>query len=299
MTIGYLIVFFVCILGAIKGYCGKKVSAVAVGYRNSLLATTLRMVLCAITGFLFSVLTEGFSCLTVSKETLLCALFAAFAMDTCVLTWLEAVRNDSYMMISVFEMLSSVIPIALCGILYGEAVRPIQWVGTALLVAATVIMLSFSADTFGKLKASSFIMPILFCLTNGLHLFSSRLFIYAGTSDTNAAFNLYTYVFAALLAWLFLLFINHASDGKTDDRPMIKRIFIPVLIMAIALFFSSFLQTEASKLLLSAQMYPFKQGVALLMSIAMSVLFFGEKLTKKSVIGSIMAFAGLLMVNVL
>ena len=69
--------------------------------------------------------------------------------------------------------------------------------------------------------------------------------------------------------------------------------------MAISLFTASYFKTLAANELDAALVYPLNQGSSLIISALMAALFFKEKINLKAVIGIILAFIGLLTINVL
>ena len=73
-----------------------------------------------------------------------------------------------------------------------------------------------------------------------------------------------------------------------------------IAVMALCLFCHSYFQTLATAVFgMSSQvMYPLLKGGSLVFSTAMAALFFGEKLTKRSLFGIVTAFGGLLFINV-
>lgn len=73
-----------------------------------------------------------------------------------------------------------------------------------------------------------------------------------------------------------------------------------IAVMALCLFCHSYFQTLATAVFgMSSQvMYPLLKGGSLVFSTAMAALFFGEKLTKRSALGIVTAFLGLLFINV-
>ena len=72
-----------------------------------------------------------------------------------------------------------------------------------------------------------------------------------------------------------------------------------VAVMAICLFLNSYFKTLAAERLDSAILYPLNQGLALMLSMLMASVFFGEKITVRCVIGLCSAFVGLLIINLL
>jgi multidrug transporter EmrE-like cation transporter len=69
--------------------------------------------------------------------------------------------------------------------------------------------------------------------------------------------------------------------------------------MALCLFANSYFKTLAAARLDAVLMYPLNQGAALILSSAMASLLFREKLTAKAIAGIVLAFAGLVIINLL
>jgi multidrug transporter EmrE-like cation transporter len=116
-----------------------------------------------------------------------------------------------------------------------------------------------------------------------------------------AVFNFYTYVFsAAVLGIFFAIFsIKEKAQGQSSGSHGLKRIFGYIAVMSICLFANSYFKTKAAGFLDSAQLYPLNQGMALMLSSAMSAVLFHERLTVKCILGLVISFAGLIIINVL
>jgi len=71
------------------------------------------------------------------------------------------------------------------------------------------------------------------------------------------------------------------------------------IVMAAALILNSYFKTLAASDLSSAQLYPLNQGAGLILSSLMAHFLFRERLTKKAVVGIALAFAGLMIMNML
>ncbi len=111
-----------------------------------------------------------------------------------------------------------------------------------------------------------------------------------------SVFNLYTYLFAALaLALFFGLF---SQKEKIEFQKENTRAAIAyLLIMAVALTANSYFKTAAATYLDSVRLYPINQAAALILSTLMATLFFKEKLTVKAVIGIVLSFVALMLMN--
>ena len=69
--------------------------------------------------------------------------------------------------------------------------------------------------------------------------------------------------------------------------------------MAVMLFLKSYFMTFAAIHLESVVLYPLSTGLGLVLSAAMSSIFFGEKLKARCVVGMVLAFASLIIINLL
>lgn len=81
-------------------------------------------------------------------------------------------------------------------------------------------------------------------------------------------------------------------DGKQS-----KAAFFYVLVMAGALTAHSYFTTTAAFYLDSARLYPLSQGGVLVLSTLLATLFFKERLTAKAVLGILLPFVSLLLIN--
>ena len=160
-------------------------------------------------------------------------------------------------------------------------------------------MCSYSNTSIGKITFKSVMILLLTGIANGLCGFSQKLFVYNNSEVSNAAFNFYTYVFAAVTIVMCFVLIkeNHQEEGHS--KKLIKSTIVYIGIMAIFLFANSYFMTLAAKKLESALMYPLNQGAALILSTLMAVVFFREKLNAKCILGMGLTFAALLVINIL
>lgn len=298
---GYLFLFLSVLAGATKGFCGKKTSGYIKEERDAMLANTVRMCLCIIIGFLLLTFQSSLMQLKINRQTLFATLLSGISTSIFVVTWLLAVRKGAYMMMDVFLMMGIIIPLALSSVLFNEIVRPNQWIGLIILVAAVFIMCSYNNSIKEKMTVSSLILLIVCGITNGVADFSQKLFVKTVEGGSVAVFNFYTYVFSALI--LFLFYIFSGKNGKesisTPPATLIKKVGLYVLIMSICLFAYSYFKTLAAGILPSAQLYPLSQGAGLIIATFMSSIFFKEKLTVKCIIGVAMSFVALLIINLL
>ena len=298
---GYLYLGISLLSGAVKGYCGKKTSGCVNGYSGAMLANFIRMLLCV--GIGLAMIFIGGNQEMICPDGTLLAISAVSGISTSVFVvcWLISVKKGAYMMLDVFLMLGVLVPICFGRILFGEEIRSLQWLGILILILAAFIMCLYNNFIKEKISLSSFCMLVICGTANGVTDLMQKLFVKQLPKIPVPVFNFYTYLFsAAVLGAFFILF--HAKEkkkGETGETAGVKKMIGYIAVMSMCLFANSFFKTKAAVYLDSVQLYPLNQGLALALSTIMAAVLFHEKLTGKCVAGLMLAFAGLLCINVL
>lgn len=294
---GYMLLAVSLVAGTAKGYCGKKMGTFAQNTTSAVLLNWIRMALCAVFGALLLVIGKGIGQLTWDPKILILSALSGVSTSIFVITWIMAVRKSAYMLLDVFLMLGTLVPIVLSYFIFEERILPKQWLGLLVLVVAVVIMCSYNNSIKTGLNLSSLALLAVCGLSNGITDFLQKAFVKTVAGDALLVFNFYTYLFAAItLAILYLLF---SFKEKPRFENNVRGKYGYVFVMSVALIVNSFFKTKAAAYIDSAQLYPLNQGCALILSALMSAVIFREKLTLKAVVGIVTAFVGLLIINVL
>lgn len=300
---GYLFLALALAAGITKGYCGKKTSFAIKSNSDSMIINVLRMLACIFIGFALMAVQGDIASLRADGMMILICAMSGIASAAFVVSWLLSVKSGAYMMVEVFLLLGVLVPIVLCRIFFGEEIGIWQIVGMVILLAAIFIMCTYNVSLKGKMSIGAIALLILCGLSNGVADFSQKWFVQAYPKGSVAAFNFYTYVFAA--ATLFIAyFIFRAVDKKGENKPrspvaVVKPIIVYVIIMAVCLFANSYFKTVAAQHLDAVKLYPLNQGGAVILSLLMSALIFKEKINWKCIVGIVLAFVSLLMINLL
>lgn len=296
---GYLFLFIATFSGITKGYCGKKVSAYTKEYKSAMLSNSLRMLICILIGFFFVLIDGGIGQFRVDGKVLLISALSGVMTSSFVVTWLLSVRRGAYMMVDVFLTLGVTVPIILSGIFFNEAIHLNQIIGLIILFVAAFIMCSYNNEIKTKLTLPSFILLVLAGLSNGLADFSQKLFIKNAGTTLPSTFNFYTYVFSAITLILVFALSSRGEGSLKESVNAVKSSYVYIIIMAACLFLNSYFKTLAAKHLSSAELYPLNQGASLILATLMASIFFGEKIRPKCVVGIVLSFIGLIVMNVL
>ena len=204
--IGYLFLGIALLAGVTKGYCGKRISGKITTLADSALVNTVRMFLCIVIGLLLLLTQDGFSSIAISRTTFFISMLSGVCSALFVISWLFAVKQSAYMMVEVFLLVGTVIPIALSFLFFDEKIRPIQGVGLVILFVAVYIMSTYNVSIKGKMTARAMIPLIIAGAANGFADFSQKMFSRVDSGDSVSAFNLYTYVFAAAVLLILYIF---------------------------------------------------------------------------------------------
>ena len=296
---GYLFAFIGIFCGATKGFCGKKTSDYTSDLQRASYANFLRMLICILVGFVFSLAECGISGFNAPLEVILTAALSGIATSVFVISWLFAVRRGAYMLVDVFLTLGVILPIILSLIFYGEPIDKFDVIGFSLLLIATLVLFSYSNKAKQKVKLCDVLLLALSGLANGAVSFSQKMFIHSSSGTAASVFNFYTYIFSAFVLGICFVILNFKSEKKQEIKKTPLGIYVYIAIMALCLFGTSYFNTLAAERLSSAQLYPLCQGCAIILSTAMAAVFFKEKVNAKLLIGIGIAFAGLLIMNLL
>ena len=158
---GYLFLSIALFAGVTKGYCGKKTSSYTTGFRDAILANTLRMLICIVIGFILILPKGGISMLKPTKDLILISALSGISTSVFVVTWLVSVRKSAFMMVDVFLIFGTLIPIILSNVMYGEKIRLTQYIGIGILFIAVILMCSYNNSLKGKITIPAFLLLIL------------------------------------------------------------------------------------------------------------------------------------------
>ena len=90
---GYVFLVLALMAGATKGYCGKKTSGFVSGFRDSMLANMIRMLLCIAIGMVLILAGGHGLMLKPSGKLLLISALSGVSTTVFVVTWLVSVKK--------------------------------------------------------------------------------------------------------------------------------------------------------------------------------------------------------------
>lgn len=301
---GYLFLFVSVLSGSIKGFVAKKVSDKTSGLKSAVFTNFIRMLFCIPIGLLFVLVDGGIGNLAVDKKVLAIAALSGVTTSVFIVSWLLAVQKSAYTAVDTFVAMGLLVPILLSFAFYKESISCSQIIGLALLLTAVVLMTLYSNQVKTKLTVFSFLLLLAVGFANGVTDFTQKIFTYNANGTPASVFNFYIYVFSAVV--LLAVFLCLREKPCTTESPdgnkaaaWDKRKTLYIAVMAIFLFCNTYFKTLAADRLPAVQVYPLAQGAALVLSLLMAAFFFKEKIKPLCIVGLIILFVGLLLINVI
>lgn len=304
----YIFLALSLICGAVKGFCGKKISSVLSEKADALFVNTVRMFLCIFIGIAIVIFSGNASGLRIDPiMSVICAV-SGLANSAFVVFWMFAVRTNTYMMVEISGLMGCLVPTIGSFIFFNEKIYLSKFIGFILLIAAVIVFSGYNKRNIPSDSKHKTLFLILSGFSSGMLGFAQQLYKFISLKNhpeyTSDIFNFYTYLFAFIILGVFYFcYISRKKEGTylIHAFAKIKRYGIYIFIMAIGLFLHSYFTTAATaaNTMPSQVLYPMQNGCAMILSTLMANIFFKEKITFACISGIIIAFCGIVCINVL
>ena len=314
----YLFVSIALVFLTLKGYCGKKTSASMRNTGDAFLFNLTRMLLCIIIGLIPLAFDNAWGQMGLDAGMFGICLLAGVSNAAFLVGWILAIQKNAMVTVDVTLTIGSIIPAVLCFLLFGQEILWQRMIGFALIIVASIILSGYNKSMKGKSTFSGVIFLVITSVGEGMVNFSQQLYTrYYSDAEGSVAtvyypksvYHFYTYVFAGALLLLFFLIYEGVQYKKAPvgEKPTplyvlssLKKPIVYIVIMAISLFVANYCQTIATAdyAMKPEVLYPLLKGVCLITVNITAMLFFGEKITKRSVLGSLVALGGIVLMNI-
>ena len=317
MVYGVIAVALLCL--TVKGYCGKKTGVAVRDTADSYLFNLLRMIFCIVIGIGFVFIDGAHTSLGIEPGMVGVCAFAGVANAAFLVGWLLAIQKNTMVSVDVSLTLGSLLPSLLCLAFFGEEISIPKMIGFGLILAATFILAGYNKKVAGGGLMGALLL-VFAALGDGLSSFAQQLYKhfytpeglnFTGREYPKSVYHFYTYAFAAVALLLFfaVCVALDAKKARKENRAfsLKKKITVSpgvvayIAVMAVCLFAANYLQTVAtSDFKMSSQMlYPIIKGGCLITVNFVAMIFFKEKITVRSAIGSVVALGGILCMSLL
>ncbi len=296
MLVGYIFVIVAVFAGLVKGFCGKKVGAGTEHISNGIWITVVRMVICTVLALLLVLVGGKAEFLAISRSEFFICLLNAICVCVFNVCWLFSVKNQSYMFLSIFLMLGSLVTTVCSMLAFSEKVSWLQWIGISLLITSVFLMSSANKKSKGKMTVKGIITLIVCVLGSCFCDFTQKVYAHENGKCAEV-FQFYSFFFALiiLLAVGTIAHIFEKDKPKGEMPTYIKKCFFLILLMSVSLYVNSIAKVFAAGYLTAIQLYPVLQALNLVLSAIMATILFKEKLMKRSIFGILIALVGVIL----
>lgn len=306
----YVIVAIALVFLTVKGYCGKKTSGYVESSKDALLFNLLRLIFCIVIGAVFVFFEGSQNFLKIEPAMLWICVLSGISGAAFLVGWLLAIQKNSMVSVDVGLTLGSIIPAVLCAFLFSEAILLVKMLGFSMIIIATVILASHSKKTVNG-GIGGLLLLMFAAIGDGMSGFAQQLYrqyytesgLHAhGVFYPKTVFHFYTYVFSALvlLIALVICYLFTCKQERKTNLSVPPAAVMHIFIMAVCLFAANYLQTVATSdfLMPSQVLYPIIKGGCLVTVNFTAMIFFKEKITLRSVIGSLIALSGIVFMTI-
>ena len=194
------------------------------------------------------------------------------------------VAQNGMILSSLFMKLGVVVPLLLSVLMFQELPSLIQLIGIILAMIAVVTMNRDASQTSNKFHYSL----ILLLIMGGLGDSMSKMFEYFGNLEESSLFLIYTFVFAFVLCFILCIL----KKEKVNVKIILFGIFI-----GIPNYYSAYFLLHALESVPAILAYPIYSIATLLLITIIGFVMFKERLKKQQIIGGIMIFIALYLLN--
>lgn len=312
----YLFVSIALVFLTVKGYCGKKTGNCMRDTGDAFLFSLVRMLLCIVIGLVPVAFDNAWQSLALDGGMTAICLLAGVSNAAFLVGWILAIQKNSMVTVDVTLTVGSIIPAVLCMIFFHEAIRLPKLIGFFIIILASFILSGYNKQEKGKHGLGGVVFLAFAAVGEGMVSFSQQLYkqYYAsadalgGVEYPMSVYHFYTYVFAGAFLLVFFAVYEaltrrraRKNGAETVSRlESLKKPFPYIVVMAVCLFVASYFQTIATSTygMSSQVMYPLIKGVCLITVTIVAQVFFGERITKRSVLGSLTALVGIVVMSV-
>ncbi len=284
--------FFIC--RVFQNIFTKRTSGLVNGKTQLLTYTSYQYLLC----MLFS-LPALFAANSAFPGTLaiMWAVIGGIAVFSSSMCCLMALQNGVlFILTTLFSSISILLPNTLSIFMFNEPMSTPQWIGSLALIYAAYLLLGCSKDACKTFSFKSILFLIGIFVFEGLTMLSSKAFaVYAPASDP-ALYTSFAFGTSSILTGVMSIF-QMRKDRKSLSSVMNKKLYTCGLVLSAMLFVIMYMSTIAAGMVPAVILYSVVSGGSLIISLLTAAIFFKEPVSKKNIVGLVIAIVALVVIN--
>ena len=299
--VGYVLLMVSMTGGLGKGLLGRKVSGNVSDFKGCIFVNIMRLMFCALIGFLFIIATDKGAISAVNGGAI--RIYALSAVSTAIflVCWMYEYKSEAYVFLNIFIMLGSIVT-CICGLVVYKEPIPLSKQISLLMILCAVFIMSGYNHQLGKKIGKHLIILVLGTVSSAIADFTQTIYVREIGRDV-MPFNFYTYAIALIMLLIVYFIYTIIHNIKGNDRKLTyelytKKSVIMYFSIAACLYLNALTKTMANRTLQISQIYPVLSGITLIASAIMAHILFKEKINRRSVCAMLMALAGIVGLSV-
>ena len=289
MGIAYILV--ILLLRVVQNYCSKRSSQL---FPASMLGQVQYMACLFAISFLLGGIALCFdpAPLQLDGGMLGIAAVSGATLVLAQLCMLLAMQSGTMVIVTAFATAGLIVP-CIAGMLFmGESMSLWQWLGIALFIAASYLLgrsAKVQNERFNK-KTVWLLAGAL--LANGGTMLCQKLFTFLRPAGSVSAFSMLSFAIPACFFGAILLL----GRAKGKQEPMDRKLYLPILLLAAALFVMNQLVTKTTAYVPSAILFTVPNAGNNVIAAAMAAVWVKEKITAYSLAGLALSILSVILV---
>ncbi len=203
-----------------------------------------------------------------------------------------AMQSGTMVITSAFATAGLIVP-CVCGVLFFDETMTLwQWAGIAVFIAASFLLGSSAKDQNSRFSGRTVGLLLGTFLANGGTMLCQKTLTYVNPAGSVTLFSVCSFAVPAAAFGLCLLWAGKKGETEKLDR----KLCLPIVLLAAALFLINQMVTSAAKYVSSAILFTVPNGGNNVIAALMAALLFKEKMTLRSTAGLLLSILSLVLV---
>ena len=288
---GTLYILLILLLRVVQNYCSKRSSQLF----PATMIGQIRYMTCLFGGaFLLgaSPMALDSSAMSLDHVTVGAAVAAGVSMAAAQLCMLLAMQSGTMVIVTAFSTAGLIVPCIAGALFMGEPMSVWQWCGVVLFILASWLLGRSAREQNTRFSKKTVLLLIGALLANGTTMLSQKLLTFLRPDSNAAAFSFLSFAIPALVFSVILL--SARVRGKTEHLD--RRLYLPVFLLAAALFAMNVLVTKATLYVPSAVLFTVPNAGNNVIAAIMAALWVKERITPHALAGLALSILSVILV---
>jgi len=210
---------------------------------------------------------------------------------------IKSLQGGPIVLSSLFGTAGLIVPCILGAIFFNETLSFPQILCIFAFLVAAVLLVDSSKKIFDGFSTKTLVFLILNLISNGMVMFSQKLFGMCRPDGNVALFSFLTFLIPTVFQAISLPFI-HKKQPSSEKLSFPKKLAYYALILAFAVFVVNQFVTLLTPKLSSAVLFTSVNGSATIISAIVGAIAYKEKITWKSALGILIGIVALICIKV-